>query len=329
MAEVSRARRALRDIAAGSFSSMVAVTATHPLDTIKTRMQVSQLDAVRPVAGSVGGRGPAAAVEAVAAGGPSAMAVGSQLLRKEGVVGLYRGVSAPLMGATFMSAGLFFAYGQARASTDNALLAGGLTAFASAPIRSPWELLKCQMQVERRRVLSAAGAARGASSSSSVEAARRALQSLTVMPFARQVVREHGASVLLRGTTATLARDLPGNAMYFASYEYGKRLLTPAGEAPSSSAQLLAGGVAGVVYWTAVYPLDVVKTRIQSDVLDPKARQYRGMAHCARETLRQEGAAAFVRGMSPTLLRAFAYNSCAFLAYEKASALLRRAGLTG
>jgi solute carrier family 25 carnitine/acylcarnitine transporter 20/29 len=45
---------------------------------------------------------------------------------------------------------------------------------------------------------------------------------------------------------ATLARDGPGSAAYFATYEYTKRKLTPEGQQLSLPAIIMAGGLAGI-----------------------------------------------------------------------------------
>ena len=68
----------------------------------------------------------------------------------------------------------------------------------------------------------------------------------------------------------TLARDGPGSAAYFASYEYTKRLMSPkdaegnpTGEL-SLPAILTAGGAAGIAMWIPVFPVDTIKSRLQS-----------------------------------------------------------------
>ena len=50
---------------------------------------------------------------------------------------------------------------------------------------------------------------------------------------------------VFRGSLATIARDGPGSATYFAVYEYTKRKLTPEGKALSLPAVIMAGGLAG------------------------------------------------------------------------------------
>jgi len=53
--------------------------------------------------------------------------------------------------------------------------------------------------------------------------------------------------LVFRGSVATLARDGPGSAAYFAVYEYTKRKLTPEGQALSLPAIIMAGGLAGII----------------------------------------------------------------------------------
>lgn len=65
---------------------------------------------------------------------------------------------------------------------------------------------------------------------------------------------------IFRGTFATLARDGPGSAAYFAAYEVTKKALAPPGEQPGNlnlGSVILAGGTAGVAMWSIAIPPDV------------------------------------------------------------------------
>jgi solute carrier family 25 carnitine/acylcarnitine transporter 20/29 len=55
-------------------------------------------------------------------------------------------------------------------------------------------------------------------------------------------------TVVFRGSLATIARDGPGSAAYFAVYEYTKRKLTPEGKQLSLPAVIMAGGLAGILF---------------------------------------------------------------------------------
>ena len=58
-----------------------------------------------------------------------------------------------------------------------------------------------------------------------------------------------------------------GYGFYFYSYELSRRLLSSPGDDDESGAKwkvLLYGGIAGVITWASIFPLDVVKTRVQT-----------------------------------------------------------------
>jgi hypothetical protein len=67
--------------------------------------------------------------------------------------------------------------------------------------------------------------------------------------------------------------------------------------------EVAAGGLAGVLSWASIYPVDVMKSRIQA---------YGGSWMEVFQDMKREGAHVFVRGMPATLLRAFAVNGAIF-----------------
>lgn len=71
---------------------------------------------------------------------------------------------------------------------------------------------------------------------------------------------------------------------------------------------MMAGGLAGVMSWIVTFPIDVVKTRLQSDV----AGKYTGAVDCMIKTYKAEGHAAFSRGLVSTVIRAFPTNAATF-----------------
>jgi solute carrier family 25 (mitochondrial carnitine/acylcarnitine transporter), member 20/29 len=103
----------------------------------------------------------------------------------------------------------------------------------------------------------------------------------------RDIYRRHNIKGLYLGFTPTFLREVLSNAVYFYSYEYIMRLF--AGGKSSSEAPImgafLAGGLAGSNSWLLTYPVDYLKTVIQSQ--DLKHLRYRGVLHCAREQYRK------------------------------------------
>lgn len=126
----------------------------------------------------------------------------------------------------------------------------------------------------------------------------------------RQLYKEGGIRSVFRGSAMTLARDAPGSAAYFATYEYIKRSLTPkdengnakAGDLPLT-AILTAGGAAGVAMWIPVFPVDTIKSRMQSAPGNPT------IGGTIRAIHASGGFKAFFPGFGPALARAVPANA--------------------
>ena len=71
------------------------------------------------------------------------------------------------------------------------------------------------------------------------------------------------------------------------------------------------GGLAGEALWVASYPMDVVKSKMQSDGFGEKMR-YSGTMDCVRQTWRAQGMMGFWKGLGPTLLRAMPVSAGTF-----------------
>ena len=87
---------------------------------------------------------------------------------------------------------------------------------------------------------------------------------------------------------------------------------------------MLGGFISGPTLWLMVYPMDVIKSRLQTDALDKKSRTYKGTLDCARQIFAQNGWRGFFRGLIPTLARAPISNSATFVTYEFAARHLER-----
>jgi len=90
---------------------------------------------------------------------------------------------------------------------------------------------------------------------------------------------------------------------------------------------VLAGGMAGIMNWLAVYPLDLFKSKIQTDVYGLYSAGLKGIVEAFRETKAAAGWQGLYRGLTPALLRSFPANAVCFLGYEMAIKLLNRSDL--
>ena len=75
-------------------------------------------------------------------------------------------------------------------------------------------------------------------------------------------------------------------------------------------------------------PLDVVKTRLQKQVVRPgKTPKYTGLLQACVVIAKEEGVLALWKGITPRLLRIMPGQAITFMTYEAVSAQLHKFGL--
>ncbi|KAL1990440.1 hypothetical protein VTN49DRAFT_6279 [Thermomyces lanuginosus] len=293
---VSQTLAQIRSFVAGGVGGVCAVIVGHPFDLVKVRMQTAE--------------------KGVYSG---AIDVVKKTLAREGVAkGLYAGVSAPLVGVTPMFAVSFWGYdlGKTLVSSLSTVpikndtpqysiaqisAAGAFSAFPMTLITAPFERVKVLLQIQGQNPPPAGQKPKYSGG----------------MDVVRQLYKEGGIRSIYRGSAMTLARDAPGSAAYFAAYEYIKRSLTPRDEQGnitgelSLPAVLTAGGAAGIAMWIPVFPVDTIKSRMQSG-------EGTSIAGTIRAIYGNGGFRAFFPGFGPALARAVPANAATFLGVELA-----------
>lgn len=144
----------------------------------------------------------------------------------------------------------------------------------------------------------------------------------SVSDCAKKTISQYGARGFFQGTTATAVRNVPAFGMYFGTFEVMRRTLTKEGERPSLLSSTIAGGCAGGAFWGPAYPLEVIKTRLQMDSLDPAVRRYTGILDCFRQSVAEGGVASLYRGFTPCMVRAVVVNSAIFCAVTTTKQML-------
>ncbi|PGH26599.1 hypothetical protein AJ80_01728 [Polytolypa hystricis UAMH7299] len=286
------------DFWAGYISGAIGIIIGNPLDLVKTRLQ----------AGS-----------SVPTSIRTTQNIRSQF---DSATSLVRGAAAPILGYGALNAILFVAYNRtlmtlAPSVTDptnpegvplsQIWLAGAVGGLASWVISSPTELVKCRAQLSSH-------------------------QSISSWTITKDILRRHGARGLYLGGAVTSIRDSVGYGFYFWSYELCKRFMSTKDETSSQAAIkiLLCGGIAGIVTWASIFPLDVIKTRLQAQgspiqvsptnqpLLRPTASEGRVLnaLGITKEAYRAEGIRVFYRGLGICSLRAFIVNAVQWATYE-------------
>ncbi|XP_072524867.1 mitochondrial adenyl nucleotide antiporter SLC25A24-like [Salminus brasiliensis] len=127
----------------------------------------------------------------------------------------------------------------------------------------------------------------------------------------RQMLREGGVTSLWRGNGLNVLKIAPETAIKFMAYEQYKKLLSD-GDKIETAQRFMAGSLAGATAQTAIYPMEVLKTRLTLR----STGQYSGMMDCARSILKKEGIGAFSKGYIPNLLGIIPYAGIDLAVYE-------------
>jgi solute carrier family 25 carnitine/acylcarnitine transporter 20/29 len=198
--------------------------------------------------------------------------------------------------------------------------AGGISGAAIATVLTPIECIKCRLQVLNTIPVE--------------QRPYHGVRGCIVKTFQKDGVRG-----FYTGFVSCVAREVPGNAVWFGTYNAVLRFLqrsSPPSSTPSFPADespldvdvvaqtagwkvMLAGSLAGVGYWSAFFPADVVKTRMQTSERYAKL----GFIGSLNAIGRESGVRGLYRGWGITILRAIPANAIIFFAYEKTSEILR------
>jgi solute carrier family 25 iron transporter 28/37 len=272
---------------AGAVAGMGEHMVMYPVDTIKTRMQAlahpgMQLD-----------KSLARAIKSAR--------------HREGVRGLYKGVTAVALGAGPSHALYFASYEAAKQLYGGnepghqpiATAAAGVTAtVVNDACMTPWDVVKQRMQVSH----SPYGG---------------------ILQCVRETYRAEGARAFFKSFWTTLVMNVPYTAIHFATYESCKTYFSSGGgkegeikdhqnqgefkdhqnQEETLAVQLGAGGIAGGLAAFCTTPLDVVKTRLQLEGVH-SATRYETVAvrPIMKKIMEDEGLSVLFRGWQPRVL---------------------------
>ncbi|XP_045904732.1 calcium-binding mitochondrial carrier protein SCaMC-1 [Micropterus dolomieu] len=128
----------------------------------------------------------------------------------------------------------------------------------------------------------------------------------------KQMLKEGGLMSLWRGNGINVLKIAPETAIKFMAYEKYKTLLSSEPGKVKTHERFMAGSLAGATAQTAIYPMEVMKTRLTLR----KTGQYSGMFDCAKKILKKEGVKAFYKGYIPNILGIIPYAGIDLAVYE-------------
>ncbi|KAM7196323.1 Mitochondrial carrier domain containing protein [Rhypophila sp. PSN 637] len=352
------------DFWAGYISGAVGIIIGNPLDVLKVKLQagVSSSPTATPTSSSVPHPPSTTTTNGTTSSLPShTIPTTSSSTRSTSYLRPFlTGTAAPVLGYGALNALLFVSYNRTEAflnqtpqvhPTSTSLsattgsnlyttwLAGAVGGLATWVVSTPTELIKCRVQL--------------ASSSS-----QSSPTSVSSWSTTKQIIRSEGIKGLYFGGLVTALRDSIGYGFYFWSYELTSRWMastttTPGSEGADTARVLLCGGLAGIVTWASIFPLDVIKTRVQTQALyshspsplladaaaSSSANRFEsepllkhpaataagvqegkkrplGAWEVAKQTYIQGGIRPFFRGLGVCSVRAFIVNAVQWAVYE-------------
>lgn len=282
--------RVIKDLLAGTAGGIAQVLVGQPFDTTKVRVQTASH--------------PTSATEVL-----------RKLWVHEGPMALYKGTLTPLIGVgacVSMQFGVNEAmkrYFHSKNVDSSSILtlpqyyvcgvAGGLT---NSLLAAPIEHVRIRLQTQ------------------TVSANSKALYK-GPLDCIKQLKYQKG---LMRGLLPTMLREGHGIGSYFLVYE---ALITRDINAGIQRSNISPwrlcsyGAIAGASLWLMVYPIDVIKSVMQTDNLtNPKFGK--NMIQVAKSLYAREGLRAFFKGFGPTILRAAPANGATFATFELTMRLL-------
>lgn len=138
----------------------------------------------------------------------------------------------------------------------------------------------------------------------------------------REIARTEGFKGFFRGCSAAVGQIVPYMGLFFTSYE-ALHLKLGGTTLPFSSGDAMSGVIASVFAKTAVFPLDLVRKRLQVQgptrerYVHTNIPEYRGVFRSLLQIYRKEGVRGWYRGLTVSLVKAAPASAITMYVYER------------
>ncbi|KAH3660095.1 hypothetical protein OGAPHI_007300 [Ogataea philodendri] len=273
---------------AGVFSGMMKNAVGHPFDSVKVRLQTSDGRFKGPLDCTL------------------------KTLRYEGIRGLYKGFTPPLVGWVLMDSVMLGSLTVYRRLVKDYIypdekkmpvighslagLGAGITvSFVAAPI----EQLKARLQVQYD--------------------AKSKVYTGPIDCLVK-LVKHDGLRTIYKGLIPTMIFR-SNFVVLWAAYEVLTNWFKANTQLSNAAINFWAGGFSASCFWVTAYPADVVKNVIMTDsVENPKLKKYSDAVKYVYNE--RGGLRGFTRGFVPSILRSFPANAAALATFEAVMRLL-------
>ncbi|XP_064482611.1 mitochondrial 2-oxodicarboxylate carrier-like [Ornithodoros turicata] len=288
--EIPHHQKAAVQFTAGAVAGFIEVCVNHPLDVVKTRLQMQSADDPNRY--------------------KSITNCFARMVKAEGFLSVYKGILPVLVVETPKMAVRFVVYEYCKrklspyvgqvATTGTAGFVAGVVEGAAV---NPFEVVKVRLQTDRQFVQ----------------------QQPSSYALAKQIYRSHGLGPrgLSLGMTANVFRHGVFLAIYFAVYNKLKSSAPAYKSALEENAWKMGFGVfSGCVGTCFNIPFDVAKSRIQGPQPEPGKVKYKTCWQSLTLVYKEEGFLALYKGLAPKMLRLSTGHGLIIVLYEHIVELL-------
>ena len=264
----------LKNVGAAGSAAVITVTGIHPIDVVKTRLQIS---------GEGGGR------DYKSLGISGSMRV---IMKEEGISAFWKGIGAAWMresSYTSLRLGLYSPIKSAMGVDSNShfimkFTAGSLAGALGSLVGNPFDVLKTRMM------------------------ASETLITPSIKSTATELFQKQGMKGFYRGIEANILRAMVLNGTKMSCYDQIKDMITVSKIIPSGlPTQFCSAFGAGFFMATTVAPFDMVRTKLMNQPTDTKL--YNGFVDCFVKIISKNGITGLYAGFIPICAR-FAPTTC-------------------
>ncbi|KAK6642209.1 hypothetical protein RUM44_013932 [Polyplax serrata] len=274
-------KKAALQITSGGSAGFVEVCIMHPLDLIKTRMQLQA------------GRSGYAVTETSHMYYNGILDCFHKMYKHEGLFSFYKGILPPILAETPKRAIKFFTFEQYKTlflfggTTSSSLtysLAGACAGITEAIFVNPFEVVKVSLQSDRSKIK----------------------EYPSTWSVTKEIVQKDGVGLsgLNKGLSGTIARNGIFNMVYFGFYHSVQSFIP---EVKDDFGKFLTKVVIGFVSGTLAsclnIPFDVAKSRIQGPQPVPGQVKYKKLLPTMHLIYIEEGWRAMYKGLIPKIMR--------------------------
>lgn len=262
----------IKGMAAAGTAAVTTVTFIHPIDMVKTRLQVSGDGARNYKALGIGG-------------------TISVITKEEGALAFWKGIPAAWMreaSYTSLRLGLYSPIKEAMGVTNDSwfllkFTAGSLAGALGSVVGNPFDVLKTRMMTAETG-------------------------SASMLATAAKIHEGQGIMGFYRGMEANVMRAMVLNGTKMACYDQISLKIKESGLVPKGLAtQFCSAFGAGFFMATTVAPFDMVRTKLMNQ--PPDAKIYKGFIDCGVKIVKAGGPGALYAGFLPIWSR-FAPTTC-------------------